>query len=426
MLEGKQREGSLISVALIGTGWFGGGVLRELCRWPGIIPRLIITRTLSRAIENLKDAGVSGPGITEVSSSKEYKDALTKGKYSVSSNFELVHDLTGIDVVFEATGLVDIGARYALAVIEQGIHYVTANIEMDATVGYAIHKRAQEKGVIFTTCDGDQPGVLARMIAEIELYGFEIIVAGSCKGFLDVHQNPEGITRWVRFGHNLRKVTAFADGTKQSMELAILANGTNLVPDVRGMHGPTTSKESLVSDYLDIIITQGIVDYAFGLNHIDEGSGVFIIGKHEGKHVHYDLDYLKKGKGPYYLFFRDHHLCYYEAAKTIAEVHLFNSATLPHGKKQADVFAVAKKDLKEGEGLDGIGGFCAYGVIDKAHIISRENLLPVGLTEWAIMKKDVSQDTPITWDMVELEGADDLFALRKEEEKIAEVLQRSV
>jgi predicted homoserine dehydrogenase-like protein len=256
------------------------------------------------------------------------------------------------------------------------------------------------------------------MIDEIELYGFQIIVAGSCKNFLDIYQTPEGVMPWVREGHNPRMICSFADGTKQGLEMASLANGTGLKPDIRGMHGIRTTKDTLVKDFLGAIEQEGIVDYAMGINKIDEAAGVFVVAKRENSYVGADLDYLKKGKGPYYLFFRVHHLCYFEAAKSVAEAVLFNVPTLAHKRRMADVFTVAKKNLKKGEQLDGIGGFTAYGVIDNVETVQKGNLLPVGLSAFAVLVKDVKKDETITYDMVDFPEDNMTLQLRKEEYRI--------
>jgi len=418
VLTKKEKNKEYINVAIIGSGWFGSGLIRELYQWPCLVPKLIITRTKKRALKALIYAGVENSEITEAKSVKEYHRAVKENKFVISENLELTKELKDIDVVFEATGIIGVGAECAVNTINQGIHFLTANIEMDATIGFAIDRLAKDKGVVYSAGDGDQPAVLSRMIDEIELYGFKVIVAGSCKGFLDVHQTPEGVKPWVRPGHNPKIVASFADGTKQALEMTSLANSRDLFPDIRGMHGPVTTKKTLVKDFLKIIKQEGIVDYAMGIKAIDEAAGVFVIGKRKGEFVSADLDYLKKGKGPYYLFFRGHHLCYFETAKSIAEAVLFNTATLPHKNRVADVLSVAKKDLKAGEKLDGIGSFTVYGIIDKTETVKKENLFPVGLSECAVLKKDIDKDTLITFDMVDFPEENIVLDLRKEEENI--------
>ena len=58
----------------------------------------------------------------------------------------------------------------------------------------------------------------------------------------------------------------------------------------------------------------------------------------------------------------------------------------------------------------------AYGVIDRADVSRRENLLPMGLSEFAVLKQDVDQDTPITYDMVDFCEDNIALQLRKKME----------
>ena len=47
--------------------------------------------------------------------------------------------------------------------------------------------------------------------------------------------------------------------------------------------------------------------------------------------------------------------------------------------------AVAKRDLKAGERLDGIGGFCVYGLIDNSPTARAMSALPIALTEGCVL-----------------------------------------
>ncbi len=62
----RQKQNELINVAIVGAGWFGSGVIRELYHWPGFIPRLVVTRTVERAIKALTYAGALHSEIEEV------------------------------------------------------------------------------------------------------------------------------------------------------------------------------------------------------------------------------------------------------------------------------------------------------------------------------------------------------------------------
>ena len=62
---------------------------------------------------------------------------------------------------------------------------------------------------------------------------------------------------------------------------------------------------------------------------------------------------------------------------------------------------VAKRDLKAGERLDGIGGFCTYGLIDNTADARSMAALPIGLSEGCVLRRDVSKDDVLSFNDVE-------------------------
>ncbi|MFC1763132.1 NAD(P)H-dependent oxidoreductase [Planctomycetota bacterium] len=418
LLKKRQKE-SPINVAVIGAGWFGRGIIREMVRWPALKPKLVITRTIQKAVDAYLGVGVPREGIVRIHSAKELSREMLESKYIVSDNIEMIKEIPGIDVVFEATGDILVGAQAGIWAMEQGIHFVTVSAEMDATVGVSLNTIAKKQGVVYSDSDGDQPGVLNGMIANAKLLGFKIVVAGNGKGFLNYHAVAEDILQWVRPGHNPKKITSFTDGSKQSMELAVLSNATGLVPEIRGMHGPKITKETLIKDYLKVISHEGIVDYMMGINQ-NFGMSVFVIARRDHDLTSEALEYYKMGSGPYYLFFQEHHLCEIEAPKSLVDAVVFNIPTIAPKAQFADVLTMAKRDLKAGEKLDGIGGYTVYGLIDKAETAREENLLPIGLSEYAVLTRDVKIDEPITYDMVDFPEDNVVLQLRRQQDGLSE------
>jgi predicted homoserine dehydrogenase-like protein len=200
-------------------------------------------------------------------------------------------------------------------------------------------------------------------------------------------------------------VTSFADGTKISMEMAVVANATGFGVGKRGMYGveckhvTETPKLFPVEELLD----QGIVDYVLGA---EPGPGVFVIGfnNHPAKRQY--LEYLKMGEGPFYVFYTPYHLCHLEVPLTAARAVLFaDAAVTPLGAPVCEVVTVAKRDLSMDEELDGHGGFTCYGVIENAGVCRTENLLPMGLAEGCRLRRDVPKDQALTFDDVDLPSA---------------------
>jgi len=95
---------------------------------------------------------------------------------------------------------------------------------------------------------------------------------------------------------------------------------------------------------------------------------------------------------------------------------LFGDPTVtPLGAPVCEVITIAKRNLRVGDVLDGVGGFMAYGVIENAPTTAKQNLLPMGVSEGCRLLRNMSKDQPITYADIELpEGrlCDQLRALQ--------------
>ena len=90
---------------------------------------------------------------------------------------------------------------------------------------------------------------------------------------------------------------------------------------------------------------------------------------------------------------------------------LFNDIIMaPIGGPVVEVITLAKTDLEAGKVLDCLGGYDTYGQCENAGIAHAEKLLPIGLAEGAILKRDVPRDHAITFNDVEF--AEDNLVLR--------------
>src|SRR4029079_3499948 len=93
-----------------------------------------------------------------------------------------------------------------------------------------------------------------------------------------------------------------------------------------------------------------------------------------------DMKVYKMGDGPLYTFYTPFHLSPLEAPNSVARAMLFGDAPVtPLAGPVCDVITIAKRELKAGERLDGIGGFLTYGTIDNTDTCAIQNLLPMGL-----------------------------------------------
>jgi predicted homoserine dehydrogenase-like protein len=130
------------------------------------------------------------------------------------------------------------------------------------------------------------------------------------------------------------------------------------------------------------------------------------------------MNYFKMGDGPFYVFYTPYHLPHVQIVDTVARAGLFGDATVtPIGAPVCDVITMAKKDLRAGEKLDGIGGFASYGTIDNADAIRGQKLLPMGLSEGCVLKRDVPKDQAITYADVNVPAGRLCDQLRAEQDR---------
>jgi predicted homoserine dehydrogenase-like protein len=235
--------------------------------------------------------------------------------------------------------------------------------------------------------------------------GLRPVAAGNIKGMVDYYRTPETQRAFAeKHGQDARKVTSFSDATKLSMETTVLANATGFQVGRRGMFGPACGHVRELAHLLPArpMLETGIVDYALGAA---PHTGAFVVVHEDSPLKQTQLAYYKLGDGPFYVFYTPFHLPHIQIVSTIGRVAIHHDATVaPLGGPACEVVAVAKRDLKTGERLDGIGGFCTYGLIDNASAARSMTSLPIGLSEGGVLKRDVAKDAVLSFDDVELPG----------------------
>jgi predicted homoserine dehydrogenase-like protein len=392
----RAKEDNPVRVALVGAGYSGKNIAHQIqTAFPGMRLVAISNRSISNAIEAYSQAGVTS--VKTVETVAQMENTIVRGEFSVTDDAMLVCQAEGVDAIIDATGEIEFGCRVAMKAIENGKHIVLMNAEMDATLGPILKWHAVKAGVIFTNTDGDEPGVAMNLYRYVKTIGLTPVLAGNLKGFYDPYRNPDTQREFAR-NHNQkpRMMTSFVDGTKLSMEIAVLANATGLNVGKRGMFGHRCAhvKDAVNLFPKEHLLNGGIVDYLLGA---EPGNGAFVVGYDENPFRQKYLKYLKMGDGPFYTFYTPYHLPHLEIPITVARAVLFQDATVsPKGKPVCEVITVAKKDLKKGEILDGIGGFTCYGLLENSEIFRSENLLPMGLSGGCHLKKDIDKDYALT------------------------------
>ena len=401
-LQKRADEGNPIRVGLIGAGFMGRGLaIQMLNALPGMELVAIYNRTLETAKFAYTQAGAET--VKQVSSVAELESAIDQKTYAITDDPMLLCEAGNIDAIIEATGEVEFGAHVVLKAIDYGKHVILMNAELDAVVGPLLKVKADKAGVVITNVDGDQPGVVMNLYRWVNLIGYNPVMAGNIKGLQDHYRTPATQKGFADKHHQKPKmITSFADGTKISMEMAVVANATGFGVGKRGMYGPeckhVTEAVNLFS--LEEMLNGGMVDYILGA---EPGPGVFVLGYNENPIQKQYMKYLKMGDGPLYVFYVPYHFPHLETSITVARAVLFNdAATKPLGGPVVEVLTMAKRDLKAGDVLDGIGGFDCYGETDNYSVSIANNYLPMSLAEDCKLKRDVPKDYAITYDDVEL------------------------
>ncbi len=409
----RARAGNPIRVAMVGSGFIARGIARQLAHH---VEGMSLVAIASRAGEDAARAWASA-GIAETVATNSVADverAVAAGRHIVTDDPFTLCEASGIDAILEVTGSVEAGAHVALASIRGGKQTVLMNAALNATLGPILKVRGDQEGVVVTDADGDEPGVAMGLVRFVRSIGYLPVLAGNIKGFYDPYRNPETQQGFAEAtGQRPRMVTSFADGTKLSMECTILANAAGFRVYQRGMVGHRCEHVREIADVfpLEALIERGIVDFTLGA---EPGSGAFVVAYGEPSERDSYMKQFKMGDGPLYTFYRPFHLPHLEVPLTVARAVLFNDAAVtPIGPPCCDAITIAKRDLRAGEELDGIGGFMTYGSIENADVSLDQGLLPMGLSDGCRLKTDVAKDGALRYADVDVPSgrvADELRA----------------
>jgi len=347
-----------VKIGVSGTGFIARGLINALDNVNDLVLTSVLTR---RDIQTVDGINV--------------QHCLTNSIDQFVNETELIVECSGD--VLHGTNVID-------AALKGGLPVVTMNAELQVTTGSYFAKQG-----FITEAEGDQPGCLAAFKENIEAMGFDPIVYGNIKGFLNLNPSIEEMTYWsIKKGIRLPMVTSFTDGTKVQIEQTLVANGL----------GATILKDGLIGDHANNTTEGGqlLAEKAMSLNKpvsdyiLCPGGppGVFITAKHDDNQKE-ALSYYKLGEGPFYTLTTSFHLCHLEIIKTIRRVIdgkgiLINNSVSP----EISVASIAKRDLEPGEKIThGIGSFDVRG--EACHINHFPNHIPIGLLQDAVIEKPV-------------------------------------
>ncbi len=402
-----------IRVAVVGAGSMGRGLAYQLSITPGMQPVAIADVRIKRAIDCARLLRAEYDLVDTVA---DLNFTIQRGRLAITDNAELIASSNLVHVMVEASNSAYGGARHAINAIQSHQHVVMMNTEADLMYGPVLMRTAIEHGVVYTCADGDKPTAIKKLIDEITLYGFDLVMAGNIKNFHDPYTTPEKIAFEADMRNLDHRMCAyFADGTKMSVEMAVLANAINGRTCVPGMFGQRLSNlHEIFHHYNFGAMWDGktpIVDYLLGA---EPRGGLFVIGHTEDKYLRSTLSWFPPdiGSGPFYLFYKPYYLGHIEAMLGIAEAYLDGTSRLqPAAGMRTNVFTYAKKNLRKGDRLDGRGGFQSYGLIENMSDQKDSPGLPILLSDNLTLTRDVAKDERISLSDVAYDPNDPAFVL---------------
>lgn len=422
----REKSGRPIRVGVIGAGAAGRAIALQMATPPkGIRLAAIVNRTREHGERAFHEAGVSD--WRTVQSVREAELAIDHGIPILAEDPSVVTSCGAVDLIIEATGTIEYATSIVLDAFHHGKHVVLVNAELDSFLGPVLKTRAERAGVVITHTDGEEPGVAMTLLRYLRGTGLRPVAAGNLKGMVDHYRNPDTQRGFAqKYDQDPKKVTSFADASKLSMETTVLANATGFRAGRRGMYGPPCEHVREMANLLpaDQMLSTGLVDYALGAA---PHTGAFVIVYEENKLKQMQMGYVKMGDGPFYVFYTPFHLPHIQIASTIGRAVLHGDATVaPVAGPVCDVISMAKRDMRAGERLDGIGGFCTYGLIENADIARSISALPLSLSEDCVLRRDVRKDDVISFADVTLPNRKVVDELWNEQLALWPVAQHAV
>ncbi|RMD72408.1 MAG: flagellar biosynthesis protein FlgA [Chloroflexi bacterium] len=433
LLARRVADGRPLRVGLIGAGKFGTMFLAQARRVAGLHVLGVADLSPERARMALARAGWPEAQYAAASLS----DARDHGTTYVGDDAAALIATDGLDVVVEATGVPAAGVSHCLLAIEHGRHIVMVNVEADALVGPLLARRAAEAGVIYSLAYGDQPALIAECVEWARACGFEVVCAGKGTRYLPHYHQSTPDTVWQYYGlsaeqaasggMNPQMFNSFLDGTKSAIEMAAVANACHLRPQPHGLGFPPCGVDDLPHVLRPRtaggqLTYTGTVEVVSSLERDgrpvfrDLRWGVYVVFAAPNDYVRRcfaEYGLVTDASGVYSALYRPYHLIGLELPISVLRVGLRQE---PTGYPQAflgDVVAVTKRDLAEGEMLDGEGGYTVYGKLMPAVDSVAAGALPIGLAHGLRTLRPIAAGTIVRWEDVAYETNHPVVRLRR-------------
>ena len=417
----RQAGRNPVRVGLIGAGKFGSMFLAQVPTTPALDVTCVADLDPAQA---RRQCGKVGWGDHLIAATRFVEDAL-----------DLIA-AADVDVVVEATGHPAAGIKHALRCIDAGKHVVMVNVEADVLAGPYLAQCARQAGVVYSMAYGDQPALTMEMIDWARSCGFKVVAAGKGTKYLPAYHASTPDTVWSFYGLTAEQAAAagmrsqmfnsFLDGTKSGIEMAAIANAADLRAPSDGLAFPPCGADDLAEVLRPVdeggqLSVSGQVEVVSSLER--DGSpvprdlrwGVYCVFESPNQYtadcfIQYGMNTDRSGR--FSAMYKPFHLIGLELNISILSAALRGQPTGSPVAFNADVVAVAKRDLAAGETLDGEGGYTVWGKLMPASDSLAVNALPIGLASDVRLNREIEEGEVVTVSDVEADQNQQSWAVR--------------
>jgi predicted homoserine dehydrogenase-like protein len=432
----REAQNRPVTVGLIGAGKFGAMFLAQARLTRGLHVVAVADLNVDRAGSQLATAGWPAEQFAAAS----FDGALKTRATHVTADASALIAHPAIEVIVEATGIPEAGIVHALAAIAAGKHIVMVNVEADALAGPLLARKARAANVVYSLAWGDQPALICEHVDWARAAGFKVIAAGKGTRYEPhYHQsNPDNVWDILdkylnisdRASINPKMFNSFVDGTKSGIEMTAVCNATGLLPQSGGLGFPPATRFELADVCKPraaggTLEKEGVTEVTSSVyrdgrdvpHHLALGTYVVIEGETEyARRCFKEYAMLPDRSGRYAALYRPIHMIGLELGISVASAALRREPTGAPTGFRSDVVATAKRALKQGEVLDGEGGFCVWGRQTPAEASLAAGLFPLGLAQNVQLKRDIAEGERLQWSDVDFDPRDPAVRIRREME----------
>ncbi len=432
-----ERRDQPLRIGVIGAGKFGAMYIAQVPRTPGVHLVGIADLSPDYARKNLERVGWA----KETYCASSIDHALKEKRTHVSEDWEALVAHPAIDIIIESTGNPPAAVEHALAAFKNKKHVVMVTVEADAFCGPLLARKAAEAGVVYSLAYGDQPALICDLVDWARAAGFPVVAAGRGHKWLPHYAQSTPETVWGYYGLtpeqaqagglNPKMFNSFLDGSKPAIETTAVCNATGLTPAPEGLLYPAGSVDEIPAlmrpkSEGGVLHHKGQVEVVSSLRadgtpiDYDIRFGVFVVFEGETDYIRRCfMEYGVKtdASGRYACMYKRWHLIGLEAGISVASVGLRKEPTGCATGWRADAVAVAKKDLREKEMLDGEGGYTVVGRLMPAEASAAQGCLPLGLAHGWKLLRPVAAGQAIRWSDVAFDANSTAVRARREMER---------